>query len=71
MFAFTDVVHLFTHKLAGLRTRRLAFFLVLARAFYDLSLWHSLPPGNCGDPGPPQRPQVAWRMPGSSKGAVD
>jgi hypothetical protein len=41
MFAFPDVFHFFAHKLARLSGRRLAFALVLARAFYCFFFWHN------------------------------
>jgi hypothetical protein len=41
MFAFADVFHFFAHKLARLSGSRLAFALVLARAFYCFFFWHN------------------------------
>jgi len=41
MPAFSDVFHLFTHKLASLSAGRFAFALVFARAFNDFFFWHN------------------------------
>ena len=41
VFAFPNVFHFFTHKLASLSTGRLAFALVLARAFNYIFFWHN------------------------------
>src|SRR5438132_1090604 len=43
MLALSDVMHLFAHKLAGLRRRRLPLALVLARPLHRLLLWHAFP----------------------------
>jgi hypothetical protein len=41
MFAFPNVFHFFAHKLASLSAGRLAFALVLARAFDCFFFWHN------------------------------
>jgi hypothetical protein len=39
MLAFPNVFHFFSHKLARLSGRRLAFALVFARAFNNFFFW--------------------------------
>lgn len=41
VFAFPNVFHFFAHKLAGLSAGRLAFTLILARAFNWFFFWHN------------------------------
>ena len=41
MFAFPNVFHFFAHKLARLSGRRLAFALILVRAFNWFFFWHN------------------------------
>jgi hypothetical protein len=41
VFAFPNVFHFFAHKLARLSGRRLAFALILARAFNLFFFWHN------------------------------
>jgi hypothetical protein len=41
MLAFPNVFHFFAHKLARLSGRRLAFALILARAFNRFFFWHN------------------------------
>jgi hypothetical protein len=41
VFAFPNVLHFFTHKLASLSAGRLAFALVLARVFNYFFFWHN------------------------------
>jgi hypothetical protein len=41
MLAFPNVFHFFAHKLACLSGRRLAFTLILARAFDWFFFWHN------------------------------
>ena len=62
MFAFPNVVHFFTHKLACLSRRRFAFALVVSRAFQCFFFWHiksvsplttSLDVGDCVEPQQP------------------
>jgi hypothetical protein len=44
VFAFPDVVHLFTDELTGLRAGGLSFSLVFFGSLQSLLLWHDLPP---------------------------
>jgi len=44
MFAFPDVMHLFTNKLAGLRDSGLSFPFSFSGSLHSLFLWHELPP---------------------------
>ena len=41
MFAFSNVLHFFAHKLARLSGGRFAFTFVLARAFNWFFFWHN------------------------------
>jgi hypothetical protein len=41
MFAFANMFHFFTHKLARLSGRRFALPFVLARSFDSVFFWHT------------------------------
>jgi hypothetical protein len=41
VFAFPNVLHLFTHKLPSLSAGRLAFALIFTRAFDYIFFWHN------------------------------
>src|SRR5262249_4695759 len=41
VFAFPNVFHFFTHKLASLGAGRLAFALIFTRAFNYIFFWHN------------------------------
>jgi hypothetical protein len=41
MFAFSNVLHFFAHKLARLSAGRFAFALIFARAFNCFFFWHT------------------------------
>lgn len=41
VFAFPNVLHFFTHKLASLSAGRLPFALIFARAFNYIFFWHN------------------------------
>jgi hypothetical protein len=43
MFAFADVMHLFTHKFASLGTRRFSLTFVPACSFDCFLFWHIVP----------------------------